>query len=463
MSEGTSPASGQAESPAVDARSGTALGIGGRLLVWNTFLSLLAQAIPVVIIILLAPYLIERLGEERTGVLGISLAIAQFGTLFDAGLGRALRKRVAEALGRGARDEVPRIVGTTLGAQLGTVGVGALVLLALAPFLAGDILTIPPSMVDEARTTFFLLAPLIALDILFETLIGVLEAAQRFGLVGVVRIPFMLGMGLAPLAGVELGWDLVEITLAQLGVASTLVVVLAGLVVSVFPDVLRRPRFAKDELGVLFRFGGWISVSAGIAPILMYLERFAIGSFLGMTAVTAYTAPFELVTRLSLLPAALSATLFPAFSTLAAEGQLGRLRDYASRAVRVLLVLLVPPVVACVVFSHTILERWLGPEIADQGDVALAILSVGVVVNALAYVPLSLIQARGRPDLTAKFHAIELPIHAVVVVVLVALFGIPGAALAWTLRVALDTALLFWAATRFFKDDAPRVPAPVTP
>jgi len=38
-------------------------------------------------------------------------------------------------------------------------------------------------------------------------------------------------------------------------------------------------------------------------------------------------------------------------------------------------------------------------------------LAVGVFINSLAYVPFSLLQGVGRPDLTATLHLIELPLY----------------------------------------------------
>ena len=67
-------------------------------------------------------------------------------------------------------------------------------------------------------------------------------------------------------------------------------------------------------------------------------------------------------------------------------------------------------------------------------------------MNSLAYIPYYLLQGVGRPDLTAKFHLLELPIHIALVWFMVTHFGLPGAALAWTLRVTLDFVLLLVAA-----------------
>jgi len=71
---------------------------------------------------------------------------------------------------------------------------------------------------------------------------------------------------------------------------------------------------------------------------------------------------------------------------------------------------------------------------------------VGVLVNSLAQVPYAQIQAFGRPDLTAKFHLIELPLQVALVWALVTTWGIAGAALAWSIRITVDAVFLFGAA-----------------
>lgn len=57
--------------------------------------------------------------------------------------------------------------------------------------------------------------------------------------------------------------------------------------------------------------------------------------------------------------------------------------------------------------------------------------------------PFSLLQAVGRPDLTAKAHLSELPLQLIAVMLLVRSWGITGAAAAWTLRVTFDAVVLF--------------------
>ena len=64
----------------------------------------------------------------------------------------------------------------------------------------------------------------------------------------------------------------------------------------------------------MFGFGAWLTVSNVVGPMFVYLDRFVIGATLSIAAVAYYSVPYEVVTRLWLVPAALSGVLFPAFA-----------------------------------------------------------------------------------------------------------------------------------------------------
>src|SRR6185437_7013341 len=89
-----------------------------------------------------------------------------------------------------------------------------------------------------------------------------------------------------------------------------------------------------------------------------------------------------------------------------------------------------------------------GAEFARAGSVVLQWLAAGVLVNAVGIVAFAVLQGVGRPDLTGKLNLAELPVYIVAIVLLAHMFGLPGVALAWTLRVLADTALLYVMARR---------------
>ena len=68
-------------------------------------------------------------------------------------------------------------------------------------------------------------------------------------------------------------------------------------------------------VGPLLRFGGWMTVTNIVSPFMAYLDRFLIGALISLTAVAYYVTPFEMITKLLVIPAALVGVLFPAFSS----------------------------------------------------------------------------------------------------------------------------------------------------
>lgn len=201
----------------------------------------------------------------------------------------------------------------------------------------------------------------------------------------------------------------------------------------------------------LFAFGGWVTVSSIVSPILVYLDRFLIGSLLSIAAVAYYSAPYEAVTRLLIIPASLVMTLFPAFSALEGVKDGHRLGTLFARSTKYILLILGPPVLVVALFAREILQLWLGAEFAIRSTLALQILALGVLINSLARTPFALLQGIGRPDLPAKFHLLELPIYVGTAWLLVSNWGIAGAAAAWTLRVTLDALLLFGATLKVYR------------
>jgi O-antigen/teichoic acid export membrane protein len=101
-----------------------------------------------------------------------------------------------------------------------------------------------------------------------------------------------------------------------------------------------------------------------------------------------------------------------------------------------------PLALMLIVAAHPILGIWIGTEFAEQAAAPLQILALGIVPSAIAQVSFASIQARGRSDLTAALHLLELPVYMVIIWVSASSFGAAGAAAAWLIRVVLDAAIL---------------------
>jgi len=421
--------------------------LSGRLLARNAAWNLAGIGLPLLAALFVVPRLVEGLGTERFGLLSIVwMAIGYFG-LFDLGLGRALTKLAAERLGRRDAGELPSLVVTALGAMvcLGTLA-GCLVA-ALAPWLVGSVLQAPEHLRIEGVLSFRILAASLPFVILSSALIGLLEAHQRFRDIGLVRMALGLATFLGPWTALAYSPSLAVAT-GVLALARFSGAAAYALQCYRHVPAARRPgKLRKAFLSPLLGFGAWLSVSNLVGPLMVYLDRFVIGAILGLGAVAYYVAPYEFITRLWILPMGLAGVLFPAFSTaLAGDGE--RLVRLFGVAVFTVAGILFPAVALIVLFAPEGLAFWLGGDFAEESTNVLRWLAVGVFINGMARFPSALVQSAGRPDLTAKIYLLELPVYLLLLKNLLDHRGIEGAAMAWTLRILMDTVFLFVLAVR---------------
>ena len=424
--------------------------ISGKLLAHNMLLNLIGQGLPLLVGVVSVPFIIRGLGTDRFGLLSLAWVVLGYFAIFDLGLGRATTKFVAEALGKGEEKEIPRIAWTSVTVQALFGLLGSMVLIALTPLLVGRILNVPPELIGEAKVMFYILAPSVPIILISSSFQGILEAFQRFDLVNAVRIPSSTLMFLLPLLGLYFGFRLPGIVML------TLLARIGALLVYIMLDFRIMPQLRKYSGSLslfphLFSFGGWVTVTNIVSPILVYLDRFLIGSLLSMASVAYYSAPYEMVTRLSIISTSLSVTLFPAFSSLEGVENKEKIGTIFARSVKYIFLTLGPVVLIVILFARDILGFWLGTEFLLESTIVLQVLALGVLINSLAHTPFALLQGVGRPDLPAKFHLFELLIYIGIAWLLVSKWGINGAAMAWTLRVTLDTFLLFGAVFWVYK------------
>lgn len=413
----------------------------GRLLADNTLWNLAGHLLPIVVALVAVPVLIRHLGVDRFGLLSLTWIVAGYFSLFDLGLGRALTKMVADQLGARQNESIPPLVWTTLLMMLFLGMLGGVIVGLLAPWLVHRALKVPDALQKEALFTFYLLALSIPIVVVTSGMRGTLEALQRFREANLIKIPASIFLFLGPLLVLPFSQNLVAIVgVVVLGRAAAGFVFLSACF-HVLPAM--RERITLDPMTVLpaVRMGMWMTVSNVIGPLMTYIDRFAVGALLPLDAVAYYTAPFDVVNRLLLIPGAVAGVLFPAFAVTRIRAD-NRSLLLLGRASKYIFLAMFPCVLVLSTLAPEILRVWIGPAFARYGSGVLRLLAAGVLVNSLAHLPFALIQGIGRADITAKLHLLELPFYLTLLWILTRRLGIEGTAFAWTARISLDAVLL---------------------
>ena len=404
----------------------------------NTAYNLLGSFVPMIVGIVTVPIYLRLIGDARYGVLALVWLFLGYFGLFDPGITRAALFHIARLAGREQERERESVFWTALAINVCFGLVGGLVLyFAAKPFFMSTF-KMPEAMRGEVVACLPWLAASVPVSIVMGVLGGALQAREGFGAQNFISGCSAFATQLAPLAvaywhGPDLKWL----------IGTALITRTAGAIPSLLVLVRLMPlgvggRFEKMLVRTLFSYGGWVTISNLINPILTSMDRMVIGSVIGAQAVTFYTVPFNLVSRISLLPAAFATSLFPKLSRGSHEDK----AQLAGDAITALSAVMTPLLVVAIAVLPLFMRLWVGASFAQRAAPIGVILLAGLWINSLAVIPYEHLQAMDRPDLTAKFHAIEVVPFLAVLWIGLHYFGLIGAAWAWSLRVTFDALLL---------------------
>ncbi len=403
-----------------------------------TALNFAGLLVPTLVQLVTVPFYIRHIGVDRYGVMALVWLLLGYFGVFDLGFGRAIASRIAtlNAATPAARAEL-FWTGTCLSVLTGAAG--GLVLYLVAKRLFGNVFAVPPNLLGETRAALPWLALALPVATGISAMSGALQGREAFGAMNASQIAGTIMYQVVPLGiAMLVSPRLPGLVLAAIGGRLVTAILLFGFCVVKVPAGLR-PRVARQEIRPLLSYGGWVTVTGLIYPLLTVFDRFVIGALVGMEAVAAYTIPFNLVTRIAALPASFQNALFPRFALLDAAPA----RLLQERAARLVACLMTPLLVIALLLLRPFMTLWIGPALAARAVPVGQILVLGLWFSTLGFVPFSFLQSRGRPDLPAKLHVLELLLYAPALYLLTRHYGAAGAAWAWGGRALADAVLLF--------------------
>lgn len=405
--------------------------------------SLLGYGLPLLIGLLTIPWLIRNMGVEAFGLLTLGWTLVGFASVFDLGLGRALTREVSERVTQQAQASIWSLC-LYAGKMMLLSSLVVCFLFELAtPWLMDNVLTLSESLTQQAISSVQVLLISIPIVVASSLLVAVLEGTGQVQKVSLIRASMGVLIFVAPV----LAWSF---DYALMGVMASLVLArLLGFVGYLWASkslLMQWYRQHDASLSLnrsqLLRSGGWMSVSTILAPVLTTLDRFVIGAVLSVSMVAYYATPVDMLMKLQVFSSALMGVVFPAFAaTYLSNSQ--RTVELFSKSLLLIGVVMFAVALLALGLGHLGLTLWLGAEFAAQSQWVLYWAALGLFANALSFVPFALLQAMGRADITAKINLLEAPIYFVLLYIGLLYWGIMGAAIASTLRLVINSALLF--------------------
>ncbi|HXW79540.1 MAG TPA: oligosaccharide flippase family protein, partial [Acidimicrobiales bacterium] len=202
--------------------------------------------------------------------------------------------------------------------------------------------------------------------------------------------------------------------------------------------VMTRPRFDREILRKLLRYGGALTISGLAAIPLSTAERFFLARNHSTAEVAYYAVAATLATTLIVLPEQLVGPLRPGLTRLQAQGRTEEHRALYKKSLAGLFLLITPGAILLAFVAHPFLSVWAGPQYGLHSTGPFLVVIAGVWLNCLAYVPYSYLLSSGRTKVIAYIQAAEVLPYIGGAWVLTAHFGAMGAALVWSATYAVD-------------------------
>ena len=197
-------------------------------------------------------------------------------------------------------------------------------------------------------------------------------------------------------------------------------------------------KYTRHLAHQLFRFGGWLTVTNVVGPMLVQSDRFVIGGVISASAVTIYVIPYELTTQALIFVGAITTIAFPVITNLIHISPQQALLTFHRWLYRIACMMFIMMLFLASIMP-ALLHVWVGQHVSNDAVLVGQILCAGVFFNSVGAMYYALLHAQGHTKSTAILHLIELPLYILLMMMLINVFGIIGCAIAWTTRIVFDT------------------------
>ncbi len=411
----------------------------------NVAAGLVSQSASILCALICLPITLRTVGEAEFGTIALIISVMALMGVFDAGLGRATTKIVAENHGDAGIERAATFLWASITIQF-VLGVG-FALVARFYLLTSDFGPMRQFTTDvQAQKLFVTVAPCLPFLVIIGSLRGALEGNRRFILVAAVKwiqnstlyiIPAILG---------TLGCNLTTIISAL--ALSRVVCALIYLICCVrcFGTIFRfKRKYLIQDIHTV-KFIAWLSISSIAVTLLTNIDRITLGGISGPQELAIYVLSMEIINGLGLLPGAISTVLLPQFAgkNIAGDRTASNLL-LLKNGLRAICLVILPIVVIVAFYSQFLLMVWQNAPLAEKAHWVFFTGVIAAFFNAVGWIPTTFLIGNGRTKIIALTQLIQLPFQAIFLFIFCRKYGAEGAMTVFLVRVVLETGVLFYA------------------
>jgi O-antigen/teichoic acid export membrane protein len=392
------------------------------------------------------------LGNDNYGILTLSTAIIGYFSLMDINLTQGSMRYIAEYHAKEDSGKVNEILSLSL-LVYSVLGIlGAVMLFISVDLLLMDILKIPQELQDVSRTVFHLASFGFFLGFIHNYMISVPKSIHRFDIASKIEAGFGIALMLLTVLLLYMGFSLLEVVVLRVVMLLLNCIILFIVVKKIIPYSRFISSICRDTVKKMLTFSGYSFFSKVSAKFIIHTDKLIIGALISSAAVTIYTIPLLLVSRLMNISPRLAMILFPMASELGATGRREELEKIYFVSSRHIFFLNIALTTILCLFSRQILELWMGNDFAEQAYILLILLSLGFFADSMTNLPSLVNDGLTFPQVTGFFAFSRAVIGFAVLLIGAIYYGLVGVATAYLISsVVIGGAFLLYVHKRTIK------------
>lgn len=378
------------------------------------------------------PFYLKYLGIEAYGLIGFFVTTQAVLSLLDMGMAPTINREVARCSASGNLQEAGGLLHTLAVVYWAMALMIALLILALAPWIAEYWLQSKQLSAQTISHAIMLMGLVVACRWPIGLYQGALIGAQRLTVASGISIAMVTfgSMGaVAVLAFVSPTIEAFFIWQACVGL-----VYAATMRWGAWRIIGRMTgtRFDVDKLKSLWRFSAGMSGIAITGVILMQLDKVMLSRLLSLEDFGRYMLAGVVASGLYILLTPLFNAIYPRMTALVASGEIEKLTDLYKTGTRLFFALFFPVVIMAAASSEELLYLWTrNQQLATSSALIVSLMLLGTAMNGVMHFPYALLLAYGETRLPFNTNLILIVVMVPMTIWLAINYGASGGAASW--------------------------------
>ena len=404
--------------------------------------------LPILILVIFTPIIISKLGVRDYGIFIFLNTVLTFLGLLDLGIGTATNKHVIEYYSTNQTDRLKKLLYSMNSVYLIMAFVYLFVCITIG--LVMQKFFVKPGMEADYFILFLILGLTGFVGAFFANFNNSIIAMQRYDLYLKISSIFLLLSNISMLVLASLGYKLVPILAVQFFLSLFSGLSFFFIAKKVLSSLKLKYAWDKIELIKNYKFALPVAFNNLASSSLVHFDKLLVPMFYGSAALTYYSVPGSVATKISSISGTFSSLLFPITVNLQALNDTEKIKRVYIRSVRLITILSSAIALSIIFTADKILLYWLNDSFVKQSAIVLVLLVLTNFVLAL-FSPLSnLLMAMNKMRFLTTGSVIMALINIITLFIFLPKYGINGAALSYLISVLFVFYMFHFAEKKYF-------------